>query len=1298
MNLIPQLLRKHASREIALSQTLLLATLLGMFGATASAQTLRSNHQFEINRNALLHSTVSDIPVPGTANPWLADATTAIGGDTAPTESPVIVSLVDFNPGDELAFTAIGSVSFGGGTPTDPPDGDLTNYRSLYHLGDSANGGPENNIGGLNAPADALVGVFLGPDPSTSAPPTFLNFAPPPDGNVPNTVDYTTLAPQIAQPFFIGDGVTSSNVIQRVTVPNGATRLVLGSMDGAGWYNNSGGFAVTVSLAGAQSDSADISATLTAPASVNVGSNITYQFHVHNAGPNTATGVLVTFQPSAKESFVSATVPYTVQVGGPADGYYFINLPNLTSGASNNFTFVFKANQSGTISLAGGGGSSVLDPNTGNNGFVVSTNATGVTPPPPTTTLTVNGSGTPTSIPADSVISFVATQTFRSAGLVVRVQATNSQSSPIPENSWTYLNNGNSGQMVLDVSNNKYVLTTTGYPIGNGYSFRAIALAPSYADTKSDPVGRFNITSIKTHLPPVAFTMQSNTVPFTVGGGNPIHFGATISSAATGLALRVQSSSTPHNEGSWIDLNNGNSGRLSRLGSGYGLDSADYPAGTAVYFRVIAYASGYTDSISNVIGPFSLMHNTPPTVHITSPTATQLQFGQVFTFTATASDNDRVSSLALILDDSVVTRASGSPATVQIGPIVQGSHTLKATAIDNNGAYGYATPININVSAPVGSKAYRMIRSGSWQTASNWSPSGVPGAIDSADLGSFTATIASNAHITVATLTAGSITGPGTLTVTRNCTWTGGTLSTFTLEVPSGANCHTSTTALKTFDHMIVNNAGSMTIDVGSDGEVAGKKTTLNNSGTFEVLASGPALDLIGLLKFKALGNVNNTGHILLNGVEMDLTGTSAAEMGISNSVATTIANGLSQTTGSIDLGPSNHPATIVGNVTLNGGSLIGNGTIDGNLTNTAGFVSPGHSAGSIHVMGDYTQGANGKMLVEVGGNQPSAYDQLQVDGKATLGGSLTVRTMANYAYHSSDSIVPLSFGSKAGAFASTSANAHLTFGATGARASISGANPAITPMLNISTRMHVGTGGNVLIGGFIVTGTTAKDVIIRGLGPSLSAAGVHGVLANPTIELHDATHIIATNDNWKDTQRSAIEATTIPPKNDLESAIRRTLNPGSYSVILRGKADTTGVGLIEVYDLNSTNPSTLANISSRGEVLTGDNVMIGGLIIGGKDPAKVIVRAIGPSLARVGVTNALKDPVLELHDSNGNVITNDNWRSSQEADIIATTIPPTNDKEAAILAMLPPGNYTAIVRGNNEGTGVAVVEAYNLQ
>jgi hypothetical protein len=260
-------------------------------------------------------------------------------------------------------------------------------------------------------------------------------------------------------------------------------------------------------------------------------------------------------------------------------------------------------------------------------------------------------------------------------------------------------------------------------------------------------------------------------------------------------------------------------------------------------------------------------------------------------------------------------------------------------------------------------------------------------------------------------------------------------------------------------------------------------------------------------------------------------------------------------------------------------------------------------------------------------------------------------------------------------------------------------ATPAITPgtLGNISTRLRVETADNVLIGGFIITGTQPKKVIIRAIGPSLSSL-FPGALADPFLELRDSSGVlIRSNDNWRSDQEAEIIATTIPPSNDLESAIVETLpaNNSAYTAIVRGANNGTGIGVVEVYDLNQAVDSKLANISTRGLVQTGDDVLIGGLIVLGQNPLRVIVRAIGPSLT---VSGALADPILELHDGNGATIaSNDNWRSDQEAEIIATTIPPSNDSEAAIVRNLAPGNYTAIVRGVNGTTGVAVVEAYGL-
>ena len=258
--------------------------------------------------------------------------------------------------------------------------------------------------------------------------------------------------------------------------------------------------------------------------------------------------------------------------------------------------------------------------------------------------------------------------------------------------------------------------------------------------------------------------------------------------------------------------------------------------------------------------------------------------------------------------------------------------------------------------------------------------------------------------------------------------------------------------------------------------------------------------------------------------------------------------------------------------------------------------------------------------------------------------------------------------------------------------------------LLNISTRLPVRTGDDVLIGGMIATGSEPKKVIIRAIGPSLGAAGVQGVLPDPVLELHDDTGaIVASNDDWKTSAQAAdIQATGIAPASDLEAAIIATLNPNhGYTAVVRGKGAATGIAVVEAYDLAQGANSKLANISTRGFVDTGDNVLIGGFIIGGagQGSAGVVVRAIGPSLAGAGIANPLANPLLEIHDGNGVLATfNDDWKDCQAAEIQATSLQPSDDNESAVVATLRPGNYTAIIRGKNNSTGIGLMEVYNIQ
>jgi glucose/arabinose dehydrogenase len=255
---------------------------------------------------------------------------------------------------------------------------------------------------------------------------------------------------------------------------------------------------------------------------------------------------------------------------------------------------------------------------------------------------------------------------------------------------------------------------------------------------------------------------------------------------------------------------------------------------------------------------------------------------------------------------------------------------------------------------------------------------------------------------------------------------------------------------------------------------------------------------------------------------------------------------------------------------------------------------------------------------------------------------------------------------------------------------------------LNISVRARVETGNGVLISGFINTGIAAKKIIVRALGPS---TGVTGALADPVLELHGGDgSLITTNNNWKDNtaqQQQDIINNQLAPTNDLESAIVITLQPGNYTAIIRGQGNTTGVGLVEIYDVDQTTSSRLGNISGRASIQTGNNVLIAGFIVGNNiGAAKVVARGIGPSLAQSGITNPLLDPTLELHNNNGTLlIGNDNWQddASQAARISSAGLAPANPLESAVFASLLPGTYTAIVAGKNGGTGVGLVEVYNL-
>ncbi|MEP7071296.1 MAG: M23 family metallopeptidase [Verrucomicrobiota bacterium] len=275
-------------------------------------------------------------------------------------------------------------------------------------------------------------------------------------------------------------------------------------------------------------------------------------------------------------------------------------------------------------------------------------------------------------------------------------------------------------------------------------------------------------------------------------------------------------------------------------------------------------------------------------------------------------------------------------------------------------------------------------------------------------------------------------------------------------------------------------------------------------------------------------------------------------------------------------------------------------------------------------------------------------------------------------------------------------AGATVTCTVTPSDGKVSGTPSVAATLRNISTRLQVETGDNAPIAGFILSGTGAKTVLVRALGPTLTSFGVAGALANPTLELHSGSgSVLAANDNWGQAANASSIPVGLRPPNVAEAAILASLAPGHYTAVVRGANSSTGVALAEVYDLDNASTSSLSNISTRGMVESGDKAMIGGFII--KGPSKtVVIRALGPTLSDFGIHNALLDPTLELRDAHGALLaSNDNWKSSQQALITASGYAPPHDAEAALVSNLPAGNYTAVVRGANNSVGIGLIEVY---
>ena len=1068
------------------------------------------------------------------------------------------------------------------------------------------------------------------------------------------------------------------------------------------------------------------------------------------------------------------------------------------------------------------------------------------------TGFTVNG-GT-TSIPgvADTVLRFAASQSARPAGLRVRVQASTDGST------WSDLAANNGGTMIYDTASAQFVLNTNNYPTSGAVSFRAISSAKGFADTISNAVGPFNLASTRTHLNPVDMSLATN------GWFADFYFVARIKSLPAGGTVRIQSSTTPLDENSWSDLNDGNSGHMlsQNVTDQYYLIANTLAAATNVYFRAVASVPGALDSFSVATGPVNIQAVTPAEVAISGSGAGFISgsgtgaannrilahSGQVsFHVTATLKDSNRtIKELGLLIDGELKNSIAGNNLDYTTSTLAPGDHTISAFAIDDLGVYARVTSTDSNnaprttsagaflepfyirvlqpgddavktahssgrsiAAASAAGKTFKAVRDGHWATASTWADNsgaaGIPGANDTVIIEDHEVDIDSNqgdpenivitsvtvdggqtggihaitpCSVTVSgvmTIVSGNFNGPLDLVIQPgaileainrtpvffnslganevriinsgklNLHGSGGFAGLDTLQndanltwdlpvtIPPNAGANPSAGArlvladslklgakisngvvtpagiVTVAGHVISQNASNIVSTNGNNAVPKSVMVVSHDGGSIITTNNSDVISNDGstLLSDNGIGLISNDGSSLISNDGSSIVAQGGGNFVGNNGSASIKANKPAQQTaeapiqitgGEISLSAF----SIIGDVVMDGGILTGSGLIQGNLSNNGGYIMPGGpNAGTIGITGSFTQGSNGTLLIDDGGGLPMQFDQLQVAGTANLAGKLDVKLINGYEPGAGDVDNPIGYSAATGTFSSISSNAQIAVNPTGATTTVDPSKPQPTngQPVNIATRLQIQGGDNVLVAGFIITGPSgsSKKILIRGLGPSLANLGVPGAIADPLLELHAPDGSTVVNDNWQQAPNAADMPPAFAPSNSLESAIYTTLSPGTYTAVLKGAHGETGIGLVEVYDFDTASVAKLANIATRGFVDRGDSVMIGGFIVGGTEPAKMLVRAIGPSLTAFGLETALPATSLELHDANGQVISNDGWRSTQENEIEATGVAPASNDEAAILATLAPGTYTAVVRGRNDTTGIAVIEAYNL-
>jgi hypothetical protein len=850
-----------------------------------------------------------------------------------------------------------------------------------------------------------------------------------------------------------------------------------------------------------------------------------------------------------------------------------------------------------------------------------------------------------------------------------------------------------------------------GAPVFASLYYNGVVTNPLYAQAVLE-LGGSAPTPNPTALPPtLALRVSSSGYQ----NHNPWRFTVVQTTTASGRTVRMQYSKTPLTESSWTDFPGGGQMTLLDASSGLWVFNTIQPVPDSTVtqftsFRAITAAPGLVDSKSNIRGPYTIEASAPiqPFVAtITSPAnGSTFNYDQGFTVSASFASISGLRSVELLFNN-LPNRPAGTATSFPISgsSIAAGDYSITVSATNNLGETTVSSPVRITVRPSVGRIFdYKGPIGGDWNTPTNWTPTGVPGAVDSARIlgGGFVSIGGKDITVGSLVIDESGIAGPGKLTIATAGYWTSGAVANMQLVVASAATLYVLGTEEKRFNASTLDNYGR--ISLSDTGPLTGDADSVfNNYGDFAFTKQASTSKT---MSFAGFGSVNNSGRILLAG------GTFKT------------AKGLTQTAGDIDVNEAFNQIAgyFFGDVALKGGIFDGEGFLGGNLTQTGGILSPGHSPGSITVGGNYTLGPGGTLALEVAGTDAATgqFDQLEVLGIATLNGTLNVRTINGFIPASGNTFNLLSYGSKVGTFATISSNAQLTFGTSGTTIAISGQNPPLpvsgpsARLVNLSVLTNVTSAGNFTMG-YVVGGagtSGSKPILIRAAGPTLGAApfNISGTLGDPRLELFAGTTKTTENDNWGGTSAlntafASVGAFAYVNATSLDAAVFTQIAPGDNSVRVSATGAGAGTVIAELYDSTpftnlTPTSSRLVNVSVLKSLGTGLTI---GFVIDGSGSKKVLIRAVGPTIgtAPFSVSGVVADPQLTLFSGQSSIGSNDNWAGTAEltaafAQVGAFTLPATS-RDAALLAMLQPGNYTVQVSGVGGTTGVAIVEVYEV-